>query len=62
MDWNQRIVEIKKIKEYITANTSVFANDKKLQYYYGSLNRLLLDLNEVEIDMFIEKINMELYD
>ena len=62
MEWNERIIEINKIKDYITEHVEVFASNNTLQFLYGSLNRCLLDLNEKEIDNIVAKINKELYD
>lgn len=60
--WSDRVNQIKKIKTYLTDNTDIFANNKKLQVLYGSLNRALLDLDENIIDDLIIQINQELYD
>lgn len=60
--WSDRVNQIKKIKTYLTDNTDIFANNKKLQVLYVSLNRALLDLDENIIDELIIQINQELYD
>lgn len=60
--WSDRVNQIKKIKTYLTDNTDIFANNKRLQVLYGSLNRALLDLDENIIDELIIQINQELYD
>lgn len=60
--WSDRVNQIKKIKIYLTDNTDIFANNKRLQVLYGSLNRALLDLDENIIDELIIQINQELYD
>ncbi|NCD06175.1 MAG: hypothetical protein EOL97_08655 [Spirochaetia bacterium] len=61
-DWNERVFQIKSIKDFINDNTERFANDRQLQYLWGTLNRSLIDLNESIIDDCIININKELYD
>jgi hypothetical protein len=60
--WSDRVNQIKKIKTYLTDNIDIFANNKRLQVLYESLNRALLDLDENIIDELIIQINQELYD
>lgn len=62
MDWNERIKKIIELKSFIEDNTDRFANDKQLQFLYGTLNRYLIDLDEVGIDNALKAINSELYD
>jgi hypothetical protein len=62
MDWNERIKKIQELKIFIEDNTDRFANDKQLQFLYGTLNRHLIDLDEVGIDNALKAINSELYD
>jgi hypothetical protein len=62
MDWNERIKKIQELKIFIEDNTDRFANDKQLQFLYGTLNRSLIDLDEVGIDNALKAINSELYD
>jgi hypothetical protein len=62
MDWNERIKKIQELKIFIEDNTDRFANDKQLQFLYGTLNRSLIDLDENGIDNVLKVINSELYD
>ena len=59
---SDRVNQIKKIKTYLTDNIDIFANNKRLQVLYGSLNKALLGLDENIIDELIIQINQELYD
>lgn len=62
MDWNERIKKIQELKIFIENNTDRFANDKQLQFLYGTINRSLIDLDENGIDNVLKAINSELYD
>ena len=62
MDWNERIKKIQELKIFIEDNTDKFANNKRLQFLYGTLNRSLIDLDENGIDNALKAINSELYD
>lgn len=62
MEWDERVKRIKKIKTYIDSNMGDFARNKNLQFFYGSLNRSLIDLNEKEIDKNLEKLEKEIND
>lgn len=62
MDWNERIKKIIELKSFIEDNTDRFANDKQLQFLYGTLNRYLIDLDEVGIDKTLKAFNADLYD
>ena len=62
MDWNERIKKIQEFKIFIEDNTDKFANNKRLQFLYGTLNRSLIDLDENGIDNALKAINSELYD
>lgn len=60
MDWNERVKKIKELKIFIQDNVELFANNKHLQFLYGTLNRNLIDLDENEIDNVLEAVNLEL--
>ncbi len=62
MDWNERIKELQELKVFIEDNTAMFANNKHLQFLYGTLNRSLIDLDENGIDNALKAIKTELYD
>lgn len=60
MDWNERVKKIKELKIFIQDNVELFANNKQLQFLYGTLNRSLIDLDEKSIDNTLEAVNLEL--
>ena len=60
MDWNERVKKIKELKIFIQDNVELFANNKQLQFLYGTLNRSLIDLDEKSIDNILEAVNLEL--
>lgn len=62
MDWNERIKQLQEFKIFIEDNTDKFANNKHLQFLYGTLNRSLIDLDENGVDNALKAINSELYD
>ena len=59
---NERIKKIQELKIFIEDNADKFANDKHLQFLYGTINRSLIDLDGNKIDNTLKAINSELYD